>query len=60
MVLLKAYDETDTGFQTEVHIEGEGVIVANELVSILDRIYLKSPQLFELVLLHCQYTKDHT
>lgn len=60
MIKLIAHKEEKGGFETEVHIEGEGYIVAQQLTAIFDRIYETSPRLFELALVASQYTEDHT
>lgn len=60
MINLIARNEQEDGFETEVHIEGEGYIVAQQLTAIFDRIYEASPKLFETALVLSQYTEDHT
>lgn len=60
MIKLIAHNEQEDGFETEVHIEGEGYIVAQQLTAIFDRIYEGSPKLFETALVMSQYTEDHT
>ena len=60
MIKLIARNEQKDGFETEVHIEGEGYIVAQQLTAIFNRIYEASPKLFETALVLSQYTEDHT
>lgn len=60
MIKLIARNEQKDGFETEVHIEGEGYIVAQQLTAIFDRIYEASLKLFETALVMSQYTEDHT
>lgn len=60
MIKLIARNEQDDGFETEVQIEGEGYIVAQQLTKIFDRIYEAAPKLFETALVMSQYTEDHT
>jgi hypothetical protein len=60
MIKIKTLNETDRGFDLELHIEGDGNIVVPELTSIFDRIYKASPMLFEAALVGCKYTEDHT
>lgn len=60
MIEIKTHNERKSGFDLEIHIEGEGNIVVSELISIFDRIYEGSPRLFEMALLDCKYTEDHT
>lgn len=60
MIKLIARKEQKDGFETEVHIEGEGYIVVQQLTAIFDRIYEASPQLFQTALVMSQYTEDHT
>ena len=60
MIKLIAHNEQDDGFETEVHIEGDGCVVAQQLTAIFDRIYEAEPRLFEVALVMSQYTEDHT
>ena len=60
MIKLIAHNEQEDGFETEVHIDGDGVVVAQQLTAIFDRIYEASPKLFEIALVMSQYTEDHT
>lgn len=60
MIKLIADKEQENGFMTEVHIDGDGAVVAQQLTAIFDRIYEASPKLFEIALVRSQYTEDHT
>lgn len=60
MIRLIANNEREDGFESEVQIEGEGYIVAQQLTSIFDRIYEYAPKLFEAALVMSKYTEDHT
>jgi len=60
MIKLIAHNEQEDGFETEVHIEGDGGIVLQQLTAIFDRIYEAAPQVFEAALVMSQYTEDHT
>lgn len=60
MIKIQTHNENKAGFDLEIHIEGEGAVVVPELISIFDRIYEGSPRLFEMALLDCKYTEDHT
>ena len=60
MIKLIAHKEQKDGFETEVHIEGDGSVVVQQLTCIFDRIYEASPKLFETALVLSQYTEDHT
>lgn len=60
MIKLIAHNEQEEGFDSEVVIEGDARLVAQQLTSIFDRIYEGAPQLFEAALVMSQYTKDHT
>ena len=60
MIKIQTHNETKDGFDLEIHVEGEGNVVVPELISIFDRIYEGSPYLFEMALLDCKYTEDHT
>ena len=40
--------------------EGKGIVIMQQMTGIIDRLYDASPTLFEMALLHSQYTKDHT
>ena len=60
MIKIQTNNETEAGFDLEIHIEGDGKVVVPELISIFDRIYEGSPRLFEMALIDCKYTEDHT
>ena len=60
MIEIKTYDENKDGFHMLVHIDGDGLMVVQQLSSIFDKIYEKYPKLFEVALLNSQYTEDHT
>jgi hypothetical protein len=60
MIKLIAHKEQKDGFETEVHIEGDGGVIVQQLTCIFDRIYEAAPQVFEAALVMCQYTEDHT
>lgn len=60
MIKLIAYNEQEDGFETEVHIEGDGNVVIQQLTAIFDRIYEAAPLVFELALVESKYTEDHT
>lgn len=64
MIEIKTFDEKEENdglsYETEIHIEGQGALVVDQLVNILDHIYKNQPKLFVLALLMCKYTKDHT
>lgn len=60
MIKLIAHNEQEDGFETEVHIEGDGNVIINELSTIFDRIYEAAPLVFELALVNSKYTEDHT
>ena len=60
MIKLIAHNKEKDGFETEVHIEGDGAVVVQQLATIFDGIYEAAPQLFELALLYSKYTEDHT
>lgn len=60
MIKLIARNEQEDDFYSEVMIEGEGKVVAQELTAIFDRIYEHAPELFEVALIMSQYTEDHT
>jgi hypothetical protein len=60
MIKIETKNETSKGFDIETRIEGNGLIVVQQMASILDRLYEASPDLFEKALLLSQYTKDHT
>lgn len=60
MIEIKTSNEKKDGFELLVHIEGDGLTVYSQLVSILDRIYENNPKLFETALLYSKYTEDHT
>ena len=57
MIKLIAHNEQEDGFETEVHIEGEGYIVAQQLTAIFDRIYEGSPKLLKLLCLYVSTQK---
>ena len=60
MIKLIAHNEQEEGFETEVHIEGDGSIIVQQLAAIFDRIYEAAPKVFEAALVMSQYTEDHT
>lgn len=60
MIKITTYNEDKEGFEFEVEIDGRGDYVAKELIAIFDHIYKFSPELFEVVLVSCKYTQDHT
>lgn len=60
MIKVETKNETSEGFDIETLIEGKGIIVAQQMASILDRLYEAAPDLFETALLLSKYTKDHT
>lgn len=60
MIKLIAHNEQKDGFESDVHIEGDGVVVAQQLTALFDRVYEAAPKLFEVALLNCKYTEDHT
>lgn len=60
MIKLLAHNEQDDGFETQVHIEGDGSLVAQQLTAIFDRIYEAEPRLFEVALLMSKYTDNVT
>lgn len=60
MIEIKAFNETEDGFDCLVHVVGESNVVIPELVTIFNKIYEGSPRLFEMALLDCKYTEDHT
>lgn len=64
MINIRTFNEKRDGvitsYDSEVYIEGEGNLVCHQLVTVFDRIYESSPELFEAVLLNCKYTQDHT
>ena len=57
MIKLIAHNEQEDGFDTEMHIEGDGYTVAQQLTAIFDRIYEASPLLFETALINCKYVE---
>lgn len=60
MIEIKTDNEDKEGFTLEVKIEGRGGYIAKELIAIFDHIYKFSPEIFEVALVSCEYTKDHT
>ena len=60
MVKLIADNEHEDGFTSTVEIKGNGSVVIMQLTTLFDRIYEKSPKLFESALLLSRYTEDHT
>lgn len=60
MIRIETKNETSEGFDLETRIEGNGLVIVQQLVSILDKIYEASPELFEKALVLSQYTEDHT
>lgn len=60
MIKIETMNETEEGFDCNIHIEGDANTVIQELVSIFNQIYHNSSKLFETVLLECDYTKHVT
>ena len=60
MIEIKTENEDKKGYDLNVKIVGNGEVVGQQLVQILDKIYDYTPELFEFALLHCKYTEDHT
>lgn len=60
MIKLIAHNEQKDGFETEVHIEGDGNVIVQQLTAIFDRVYEAAPLVFELALVESKYTEDHT
>lgn len=60
MIKIETKNETEEGFDCDIHIEGEANICINELISIFDHIYHASPTLFQTALLHSEYCKKVT
>lgn len=60
MIRIETKNETSEGYDIETRIEGKGIIIMQQMASILDRLYAADPYLFKTALLHSQYTKDHT
>lgn len=60
MIRIETKNESVKGFDIEIHVEGNKLIVMEQIVSALDRLYEASHDLFEQALLLSQYTKDHT
>lgn len=60
MIKIETKNETPEGYDIETRIEGNGLIIVQQMASILDRLYEASPDLFEKALLLSRYTKDHT
>lgn len=60
MIRIETKNETSEGFDLETRIEGNGLIIVQQMASILDKLYEASPELFEKALLLSQYTEDHT
>lgn len=60
MIRIEVKNETAEGFDLETRIEGNGLIVMQQITSILDKLYEAAPELFEKALLLSQYTEDHT
>lgn len=60
MIRIETKNESLAGFDIEIHVEGNGLIVVQQMASALDRLYEAAPNLFEKALLLSQYTKDHT
>lgn len=60
MIKLIADKEEKDGFYTQVHIDGDGSVVVQQLTAIFDRIYEAAPKLFEIALVMSKYTEDHT
>lgn len=60
MIKIEIKNETSEGYDIETRIEGNGLIIVQQMASILDRLYEASPDLFEKALLLSRYAKDHT
>ena len=60
MIKIEIKNETSEGFDIETCIEGNGLIVMQQIASILNRLYEAAPELFEKALLLSKYTEDHT
>lgn len=60
MIILKAINDTEAGFDCELHIEGEKWLIVNQLTTLFNSVYAKEPNIFEAALVDCQYTIDHT
>lgn len=60
MIKLIAHNEQEDGFESEVHIEGDGAVIVQQLTCLFDRIYEAAPMVFELALVESKYTEDHT
>ena len=60
MIRIEVKNETDEGYNIEIRIEGNGLIIMQQMAGILDRLYEAAPELFEEALLLSKYTKDHT
>ena len=60
MIEIKTFNEDKDGYDFNLHMEGDGAVLASQLAGIFNRIYENAPKLFEVALLNCQYTEDHT
>lgn len=60
MIRIETKNETSEGFDIEVDMQGRGDYIAKELIVIFDHIYKFSPDIFEVALVSCKYTEDHT
>lgn len=60
MIKIQTFNENDEGYYTEIHIEGDPVLLVQQLISTFNRIYEQQPALFEAALLFSKYTEDHT
>lgn len=60
MIKIQTRSENDKGYYMEVHLEGDPVILVQQLSSVFDKIYEKEPRLFEAALVFSKYTEDHT
>lgn len=45
---------------TVISIEGDSKLCTQQLIAIFNAIYEKAPELFEMALVECKYTEDHT
>lgn len=59
MIYIKTLNEYEEGFDLDIKIIGSGKVVFSQVLAIFNKLYEQAPQLFEDVLLECQYTKDH-
>lgn len=59
MISIKTTNETPEGYDIETRIEGNGLIIVQQMASVIDRLYEAQPDLFEKALLLSRYTEDH-